>query len=62
MNMGVLVHADRAMGQGSQREIPIPKKKWIKDYFTLGLGKSLLYIFLPINAHMPATATTIIYL
>lgn len=39
MNMGVLVHSDRAMGQGSEREIPIPKKKWIKDYFTFNLGK-----------------------
>lgn len=38
MNMGVLVHSDLAMGQGSQREIPIPKKKWIKDYFKFGLG------------------------
>lgn len=38
MNMGVLVHSDRAMGQGNQREVPIPKKKWIKDYFKFGLG------------------------
>jgi len=33
MRMGFIVHEDLVQGQ-RQREVTIPKKKWIKDYFS----------------------------
>lgn len=44
MSMGVMARgADRSSAGQTKREVPIPKKKWIKDYFTLGILKSLSF-------------------